>query len=165
MVKMEVYPKRGLNFPFMEVIMKKTDRIVRLLKSDIENKDILEVACGTADFSIAASAFANSVSCIDLDESRLNSIIIQSDICFQIMDASKMEYSDHVFDMVFMYNAYYHIQTQWEKIEKECKRVLKSNGCIYIIGTWKLDTSIMLDDFGDKAVWLDDFLIVKEFVN
>ena len=144
--------------------MKKTDRIVRLLKSDIENKDILEVACGTADFSIAASAFANSVSCIDLDDSRLNPIIKQSDVRFQLMDASKMKYSDHAFDTIIIYNAYYHIQAQWKEIEKECKRVLRSKGCIYIIGTWKLDTSIMQDDYGDKAEWHDDFLIVKELV-
>lgn len=144
--------------------MKKTDCIVRLLKSDIENKDILEVACGTADFSISASAFANSVSCIDLDDSRLNPIIKQSDVRFQLMDACKMKYPDHAFDTIVIYNAYYHIQTQWKEIEKECKRVLRSNGCIYIIGTWKLDTSIMQDQYGDKAEWLGDFLIVKEFI-
>ena len=145
--------------------MKKIDRIVQLLKSDIENKDILEVACGSADFSIAASVFANSVSCIDLDDSRLNPAIIQNNIRFQIMDASKMEYDDKAFDTIVIYNAYYHIQTQWKEIEKECKRVLKSHCCIYIIGTWKLDTGLMLDDFGDKAIWHDDFLIVKEFAD
>ena len=80
------------------------------------------------------------------------------------MDASKMKYSDHAFDTIIIYNAYYHIQAQWKEIEKECKRVLRSNGCIYIIGTWKLDTSIMQDDYGDKAEWQDDFLIVKELV-
>ena len=145
--------------------MKKTERIVQLLKSDIEGKDILEVACGAADFSIAASPFVNSVSCIDLDDSRLNPVIRQSDIDFQIMDASKMEYADHIFDTIIIYNAYYHIQTLWKEIEKECKRILKSNGCIYIIGTWKLDTNIMMDDFGDKANWHNGFLIVKEFVD
>ncbi|WP_295086309.1 class I SAM-dependent methyltransferase [Ruminococcus sp.] len=144
--------------------MKKTDRIVRLLSSDIEKKDILEVACGSADFSVAAASLANSVSCIDLDDSRLNPMVAQSNVCFQIMDASQMEYQDHSFDTIVMYNAYYHIQTQWKEIEKECRRVLRNRGCIYIIGTWKLDTSIMLDIFGDKAFWLDDFLIVKEFV-
>ena len=143
--------------------MKKADRIVQLLKSDIENKDILEVACGTADFSIASASFAHSVSCIDLDDSRLNPMVAQSNVHFQKMDACKIEYPDRAFDTIIMYNAYYHIQTQWKEIEKECKRVLKSMGCIYIIGTWKLDTSIMLDVFGDKAFWLDDFLIVKEF--
>ena len=31
--------------------MKKTDKLVRLLMADIENRNILEAACGTADFS------------------------------------------------------------------------------------------------------------------
>ena len=34
--------------------MKKTDTIVKVLKEDIEKKDVLEVACGAADFSMSA---------------------------------------------------------------------------------------------------------------
>lgn len=54
--------------------MKKTDALVKKLTSDIENKDVLEVACGTADFSVSAAQLANSVSCIDLDDSRLTDL-------------------------------------------------------------------------------------------
>ena len=141
--------------------MKKTDAIVQILKSDIENKDVLEVACGTADFSLAAESYAKSVACIDLDNSRLNPQIRQSGIHFQMMDASKMSFSDSVFDTIVIYNAFYHIQTQWEDIKRECMRVLKSNGCIFIVGTWKLDTSLMIEVFGENACWQDGFLIVK----
>lgn len=73
--------------------MKKTDAIVRILKSDIGNKDVLEVACGTADFSLAAESCARSVACIDLDNSRLRPQIRQSGIRFQMMDAGKMSFS------------------------------------------------------------------------
>lgn len=41
--------------------MKKTDKLVQLLNSHIEDKDILEVACGGAEFSISASTMAKSV--------------------------------------------------------------------------------------------------------
>ena len=141
--------------------MKKTDALVKILASDIENKDVLEVACGTADFSVSASHIANSVSCIDLDDSRLNDLVDQNSISFKIMDAAKMSFPDDTFDTIVIYNAFFHIQTQWNEIEKECKRVLKSKGIIYIVGTWKLDTNLMTDVFGDYALRKDSFLIVR----
>ena len=141
--------------------MKKTDALVKILTSDIENKDVLEVACGTADFSVSAAQLANSVSCIDLDDSRLTDLTGKNNVSFQIMDASEMTFLKDTFDTIVIYNAFFHIQTQWSEIEKECLRVLKSRGIIYIVGTWKLDTSLMKDVFGDKAFWQDDFLIVK----
>ena len=141
--------------------MKKTDALVKILTSDIENKDVLEVACGTADFSVSAAQLANSVSCIDLDDSRLTDLTGKNNVSFQIMDASEMTFLKDTFDTIVIYNAFFHIQTQWSEIEKECLRVLKSRGIIYIVGTWKLDTSLMKDVFGDKAFWQDNFLIVK----
>ena len=141
--------------------MKKTDALVKILTSDIENKDVLEVACGTADFSVSAAQLANSVSCIDLDDSRLTDLTGKNNVSFKIMDASEMTFLNDTFDTIVIYNAFFHIQTQWSEIEKECLRVLKSKGIIYIVGTWKLDTSLMKDVFGDKAFWQEDFLIVK----
>jgi ubiquinone/menaquinone biosynthesis C-methylase UbiE len=141
--------------------MKKTEVLVDLIVSDIEKKDVLEVACGAADFSVSASRLAGSVSSIDLDDSRLSDQVARSKIYFQIMDASKMAYSDNVFDTIVIYNAFFHIYPQWDLIEKECKRVLKETGIIYIAGSWKLDTHLMIDVFGNDAVWQDGFLIVK----
>ena len=141
--------------------MKKTDTLVKMLEVDIKEKDILEVACGTADFSVSAIRNANSVSCIDLDDNRLNNLVEHEGITFQIMDAAKMSYPDNMFDTIMIYNSFFHIQTQWNEIEQECKRVLKNNGILYVVGTWKLDTNLMLDVFGDEAFWRDDFLIVR----
>ena len=140
--------------------MKNTDILVDLLMEDIENKTVLEAACGAADFSISASAYSNSVYCIDLDAGRLN-CKTAANIHFQIMDASKMDYADDTFDTVILYNAFAHIQSQWVEIERECKRVLKADGVIYIVGTWKLDVRIIMDVFGDKAKWRNQFLIVE----
>ena len=77
------------------------------------------------------------------------------------MDASRMDYADHTFDTVFIYNAFSHIYPQWKEIEKECRRVTKENGTIIIVSTWSLDTGLIRDTFGDKAVMKDDFLIAR----
>lgn len=45
-------------------------------------------------------------------------------------------------------------------IYRECKRVIKKHGKIYIVGTWNLDINLMMDVFGDNARWYDEFLIV-----
>ena len=140
--------------------MKNTDILVNLIMEEIENKTVLEVACGAADFSISASAYSDCVYCIDLDARRLNGKTA-ANIHFQIMDASKMVYADNTFDTVILYNAFSHIQTQWIEIEQECKRVLKADGVIYIVGTWKLDVHNIMDVFGDKARWRNQFLIVE----
>ena len=141
-------------------IMKNTNILVNLLIADIENKAVLEVACGAADFSVSASAYSDNVYCIDLDARRLESRLAEN-LHFQIMDASKMDYADDTFDTVILYNAFAHIQSQWVEIERECKRVLKADGVIYIVGTWKLDVRIIMDVFGDKAKWRNQFLIVE----
>ena len=65
-----------------------------MLAADIENKNVLEVACGAAGFSVSAARIAHRVDCIDLDDSRLNPMVAQSNVCFQIMDACQMEYQD-----------------------------------------------------------------------
>ena len=138
--------------------MKNTDILVKLLRADIENKAILEVACGAADFSVSASAYSDSVYCIDLDARRLN-CSLKEKLHFQIMDASKMDYADDTFDTIILYNAFFHIQSQWIEIERECRRVLKAGGVIYVVGTWKLDVNIIIDIFGGEAKWQDQFLI------
>lgn len=53
------------------------------------------------------------------------------------------------------------IHSQWIEIEQECKRVLKAEGVIYVVGTWKLDTYRMMDVFGDKAKRQKQFLIAE----
>ena len=44
---------------------------------------------------------------------------------------------------------------------KECRRVLKDDGAIWLVGTWKMDTGRMEEVFGESAVWRGDFLTVK----
>ena len=99
--------------------MKKTDTLVQTLLPDIADKTILEGACGRADFSISASDYANDVFCIDIVDSRLNPNINKDNIHFEIMDAASMSYPSETFDCIFIYNAFAHIEQQWETIEGE----------------------------------------------
>ena len=140
--------------------MKRTEKLIQLLFTDIEHKDILELACGAAEFSLSASDYADSVTSIDIDASRLKDSTIDR-INFERMDASAMRFSDCCFDTVMIYNAFSHIQTQWSAIQAECMRVLKTNGVLCIVSTWKIDTNLMIDTFGNQAKWQDEFLIVR----
>ena len=140
--------------------MKKTDIAVQIIKEDIENKIVLEVACGSADFSISASEYAGTVHCIDLDDTRLKGQTLQC-AYFSVMDASEMSFPDSSFDTVVLYNAFFHIHTQWLDVEKECMRVLKEEGKIIIISTWTLESGIITETFGERAQWDGEFLIVK----
>ena len=144
--------------------MKKTDAAVQIFIPSIKNKKILEVACGDAEFSISASCYAHQVSCIDLDDSRICSVT-PDNVHFEIMDAAKMRFSSESFDSVFLYHALSHIQSQWESIQQECMRVLKPEGCIYIVGTWKMDIALIHNMFHDEAEWNNGFLVVKIIKN
>ena len=97
--------------------MKKTDTFVKLIESEIKNKDVLEVACGGAEFSVSASRLAHCVHCIDLDASRLGDLNLPDNVHFSIMDASKMSFHDWQFDTVVLYNAFFHVQTEWDIIK------------------------------------------------
>ena len=72
-----------------------------------------------------------------------------------------MSYPDNTFDTIVIYNAFFHLRDQWDEIEKECRRVLKAEGIIYVIGTWKLDTSLMIGMFGDQTFWKNGYLLVR----
>ncbi len=140
--------------------MKKTDLIVKVLSSDITDKNVLEVACGCAEFAVSAARYAQNVACVDIETHRVP-IKLPRDVCFSKMDASDMSYPDHSFDTVIMYNAFAHVHTQWESIEKECMRVLKPSGCFYVISTWNIDISLMNEVFKGKIEKYKDFCVVR----
>ena len=120
--------------------MTRVEKVVNKLYSYLASKNILEVACGCGEFSIAASEFAESVHAIDLDTIRLlpkaNTI---SNLHFQIMDAVDMTYEDKSFDTIVMYNAIGHLTEIVEDILAECLRVLKNDGNIFIVSSFSMD--------------------------
>ena len=56
---------------FFIVSLTNVEKVVKQIQSDLEDKTILEVACGCGEFSIAAAKPARKVYCIDLDSQRL----------------------------------------------------------------------------------------------
>ncbi len=142
--------------------MTRTDRLAELLRGHIVGKDVLEVACGSADFSLSAAKTARSVHCIDLDDSRLDRAGVErAGVRFLPMDARQMSFPDGSFDTVVLYNAFYHVRSQWDEIERECRRVLREDGSVWVVGNWKLETGPILEAFGEGAVLRDGFLIAR----
>lgn len=143
--------------------MRRTDRIVSYILPEIEGKEVLEAACGTAEFSLSAARYAKRISCIDIEESRLDERVKEQEkICFRRMDASKMDYESDTFDTIILYNALYHIKDKCDVILTECRRVLKPGGHIFLIATWKLDLALMREKFGGTFGRMEDGHFVRE---
>ena len=71
----------------------------RMLSSHLTGRDILEIACGTADFSLAAAETAHSVTAIDLDDCRLSSAARSGgSVCFQRMNAAALSFPGRIKD-------------------------------------------------------------------
>ncbi|HPK14649.1 MAG TPA: class I SAM-dependent methyltransferase [Clostridia bacterium] len=124
--------------------MKRVEQAVTHIKNAIDQKTILEVACGCAEFSISASKFAKQVNCIDLEGKRLSPAWeTVPNMQFDIMDAANMLFKSNTFDTIIVYNALEHIRYNLENILKECRRVLRHDGNIYIISSYKMDKAII----------------------
>ena len=124
--------------------MKTSEKAIALIGDSVQNACFLEVACGCAELSLAASKFVASVDCIDLDEFRLLPAVIDSDmIHFQKMDATKMTFQENSFDIVALYNAVQHLGDILAKVIRECVRVVKPGGSIWLISTFSMDKPIM----------------------
>lgn len=124
--------------------MKQTEIVIKHIEKDIIGKSVLEIACGCAELSIAASKVAKSVVYIDLDSFRLNQEIHQcSNVVFKKMDATCTEFTDEAFDCLIAYNAIAHLEDILEAILKECQRLVKPDGHIYFITSWKLDKAVL----------------------
>lgn len=72
-----------------------------------------------------------------------------------------MAFPDEMFDMVMLYNALFHIRSQWTEIERECKRVLKAGGSLFLVATWKPDVRLLLEMFGERVKRQGPFWTVR----
>ncbi len=126
--------------------MTRAEQAVERLSAVITDRDMLEVACGSAEFSLAAAELAASVTCIDLDDSRLLPEVHEHEtIVFHTMDAAAMRFGSDSFDTVVLYNAAFHIAEQLPTVLDECLRVLRQGGVLCVISTWKLDYAVITD--------------------
>ena len=120
----------------------------RLLSPHLTGRDILEIACGTANFSLAAAETARSVTAIDLDDCRL-SPAVRSGGCvrFQRMDAAALAFPDGSFDTAVLYNALGHLTAILPEVLSEALRVLRPGGALLVCSSFSLDKTAMEEHF------------------
>lgn len=124
--------------------MSRVEQIVRKLENYLKNKDVLEAACGCAEFSITASKLAKSIKCNDLDDFRLNpEIYACSNVTFEKMDAAATAYNEESFDTVIIYNALAHLKTVLPKVLQESCRILKKDGHMCIVSSFGIDKIVI----------------------
>ena len=124
--------------------MKRVERAIEHIAESINGKAVLEVACGCAEFSLAAAQTAKSVDGIDLDYLRLPPSARKTEgFKFTVMDATNMAFAEGSFDAAVMYNAIGHLGAVLEKVLKECLRVTKPGGAIFVISSFRIDMPVI----------------------
>jgi len=106
--------------------------------------EILDIGCGTGNFSIKLADKGCSVTGIDISQEMLNkaraktSNLADLDIEYQLMDVYKLKFADETFDAVFSMAAFEFIKEPQAAYE-EMYRVLKPGGQM-LIGTINRDS-------------------------
>ncbi|WP_249030103.1 class I SAM-dependent methyltransferase [Tannockella kyphosi] len=97
-----------------------------------ENQEVLELACGTGQLTVFLANSSKHWIATDFStkmvleaKKRFNT----KKVSYEIQDATKLSYEDHMFDVVLIANAL-HIMPQPDEALKEIRRVLKPNGIL-----------------------------------
>lgn len=105
-----------------------------------------EVACGCGEFSLAAAGLAREIHCLDLDADRLLPGLKNCpNVVFDQMDAAAMTYPANCFDIVVLYNALAHVELVLDPLLEGCLRVLKPEGCMLLLSSFKMDKAVMTE--------------------
>ena len=114
--------------------------VTKLCKKYInKEKDVLELASGTGQFTFSLCNSAKSFTATDFSENmvsegnkRANELLSEEErktVTFSVEDATKLSYKDESFDVVLIANAL-HIMPNPDEALKEIMRVLKKNGVL-----------------------------------
>ena len=124
--------------------MKRVEQAIEHIAENISGKAVLEVACGCAEFSLAAAQTAKSVDGIDLDYLRLPPSARKTEgFKFTVMDATNMAFPEGSFNAAVMYNAIGHLGAVLEKVLTESLRVTKPGGAIFVISSFRIDMPVI----------------------
>lgn len=124
--------------------MKVIEKILKVLACDIEQKKVLEVACGEASFSMAAADVAKEVVGIDIEALRLDRVKeLPKNVQLIQHDALEMDQLDFKADVVVCMNGMSHMK---EIALPVIVKSLEKADLMLIISTWKLDKNFMIDE-------------------
>ena len=130
--------------------MTQVERLVEQLHTELDGRTIIELACGSAEFSLAAAKYADKVVCLDLDDGQLSEeALSKGNIEFVLADAAHTGLKTGGFDMVVLYNALFHVKDQLQEIITEGKRLLKPDGAFLVISSWTLDKTLIEEMLGE----------------
>lgn len=118
-----------------------------LLQFDLEDKLVLEAACGSGVFSLAAAPLARRVCAVDLDSFRLEPEVLECEsITFRQMDAAKTDFPDGTFDTAVVYNAAFHLEPVLPSLVRELFRVTRPGGAVIFLSSFSMDKPVIADE-------------------
>ena len=97
----------------------------------IRNKDVLELACGSGQFTCALYQKASYWKATDFSKKMIQELKKKElpDLHLSVEDATKLPYPDHSFDVILIANAL-HIVPEPDRVMGEITRVLKPGGIL-----------------------------------
>ena len=114
-----------------------------------ENSQLLDLGCGSGDFSVEFSNRNINVTCADIDSAYINKTYNLKCDSFDF-ENDKYPYPDNYFDYIFTKSVIEHIHDP-DNFFKECKRILKPGGGLLIMAPdWKSSFKIYWDDITHK---------------
>ena len=121
--------------PFMKKDKGVYDKICRYITPPHLNKDmkVLELACGSGQFSFSLSKHTKSWIGTDFSEQMIMEARKRGEaknLIFEIADATSLSYANEKFDCVLIANAL-HIMPKPDEAMKEIYRVLKPDGILF----------------------------------
>ncbi len=133
-----------MNNPLRAFIQDKYElKMLRKMSSTGDIENALEIGCGNGNGTKLIKKYfsPNNIIAIDLDKKMIE--IAQNrnkdnSVTFRVMDASKLDFPDNHFDVIFDFGIIHHIPN-WKDSIQELKRVLKPNGEI-ILEELSIDT-------------------------
>lgn len=126
--------------------MKLIESVCKEIEAYIEAKDIIEIACGEAGFSIESAKYANRVIGIDIEDLRLKRVSSLPDNVELIQhDALELDKLNARADVIVCMNGLGHMQANVTDVFESAVRKVGSGGKVIFISSWKMDRTFVQD--------------------
>lgn len=112
---------------------------IKYVKKYLRDSDnILDLGAGTGIYSIYFNNLGHEITAVELVEKHCNIIKEKSENSIKVVNSDALSYiktlSDASMDIIFCFGPIYHMESYDKRMEllRECKRVVKENGKIFI---------------------------------